>query len=145
MRYRRSALIITLAIWIGGISLMSERSSAAGTEVGAAQDFDAKWNFEKPDSTEAVFRTYLPAARASGDADYLAQLLTQIARTQGLQRKFAEAHATLDEVEPMLGVTLAVARVRYLLERGRPAPSSSRPGSSAGRSAPTTMPSMPPT
>jgi len=56
-------------------------------------DFDARWNFGQPDSTEAIFRTYSRGA-VGGDVDYLAQLLTQIARTQGLQRQFAAAHAT---------------------------------------------------
>jgi len=110
--------------------LLAGLAPAAGTEtaeVGAAMDFDARWNFGQPDSTEAIFRTYLPAARVGGDVDYLAQLLTQIARTQGLQRQFAAAHATLDEVEPMLGDSLAVARVRYLLERGRTFNSSKHP------------------
>ncbi len=130
MRDRDHAFIIPLAILVAGISIVSARSRAEGgevDEVGAARDFDAQWNFAQPDSTEAIFRTHLPAARASGDVDYLAQLLTQIARTQGLQRKFDEAHATLDEVEPMLGDSLAVARVRYLLERGRTYNSSKHP------------------
>ena len=120
-------MAVTLPVLIWGIPIMGEKSQAGAGEVGAAEDFDARWNFDQPDSTEAVFRTYLSAARASGDADYLAQLLTQIARTQGLQRKFEEAQATLDEVEPMLGDTLLVARVRYLLERGRVFNSSKHP------------------
>jgi tetratricopeptide (TPR) repeat protein len=44
--------------------------------------------------------------------------MTQIARTQGLQRKFDDAHRTLDEVEPMM-TDDDLVRVRYLLERGR--------------------------
>ena len=50
---------------------------------------------------------------------YRAQLMTQIARTQGLQMKFTEAHRTLDGVEAVLTDDLVVARIRYLLERGR--------------------------
>jgi tetratricopeptide (TPR) repeat protein len=50
---------------------------------------------------------------------YYLQLLTQIARTQGLQRKFDDAQSTLDTVEVMLTDELKVAKVRYLLERGR--------------------------
>jgi tetratricopeptide (TPR) repeat protein len=90
-------------------------------------DFDKRWDYAHPDSTEAEFRALLPAAREAADRDYLAQLLTQIARTQSLQRKFEEAHATLDEVEEMLGDGLEVARVRYLLERGRTFNSSKHP------------------
>jgi tetratricopeptide (TPR) repeat protein len=46
-------------------------------------------------------------------------LLTQIARTQGLQRNFEQAHQTLNSVEAQLHDDLPVARIRYLLERGR--------------------------
>ncbi len=82
-------------------------------------DFDTLWDYEHPDETEKRFRELLPAAEQSGDASYHAQLLTQLARTQGLQRKFDEAHQILDTVEKMLTDDLKIARVRYLLERGR--------------------------
>lgn len=82
-------------------------------------DFDALWDFGKPAETEQKFRALLPEAKASGDAGYLAELLTQIARTQGLQRQFDDAHRTLDEVVEMLGRASPRAKVRYLLERGR--------------------------
>src|ERR1051325_6375254 len=85
----------------------------------ALPDFTKLWNFNKPEETEMRFREILPRAEISHDTSYLAQLLTQIARTQGLQRKFEEAHATLDRVEKMLTPDLKLARVRYLLERGR--------------------------
>jgi len=77
------------------------------------------WDFDHPDSTEVRFRRILPTARASGDTDYLAQLLTQIARTQGLQRQFDSAHRTLDEAEKLLRKDSPKAEVRCLLERGR--------------------------
>ena len=47
------------------------------------------------------------------------ELLTQIARAQGLQRKFEEAHQTLDQVERRLENQVSRASVRYYLERGR--------------------------
>jgi tetratricopeptide (TPR) repeat protein len=47
------------------------------------------------------------------------ELLTQIARAQGLQHKFEEAHRTLDLVEKKLSSDPSRAKVRYLLERGR--------------------------
>jgi len=57
----------------------------------------------------------------SRDFPYLTQLLTQIARAEGLQRKFQDAHSTLDRVEKALLKADADdrTRVRYLLERGR--------------------------
>ena len=82
-------------------------------------DFDSLWDYNHPDETEKKFRELLPAAQASGDDSYHAELLTQIARTQGLQRKFAEAHRTLDSVEALLTPTLTRAKIRYQLERGR--------------------------
>ncbi|MGH2482062.1 MAG: tetratricopeptide repeat protein, partial [Ktedonobacteraceae bacterium] len=50
-----------------------------------------------------------------------------IARTQGLQRKFAEAHTTLDRVKDQLRLELVVPTIRYLLERGRVFNSSGQP------------------
>lgn len=82
-------------------------------------DFDALWNYSKPDETAAKFREILPKAESSGNAAYHAELLTQIARTLGLQMKFDEAHAVLDDVEKMLTGEMKRQRVRYLLERGR--------------------------
>ncbi len=82
-------------------------------------DFDALWNYSEPAETEAKFREILPLAESSGDRNYLLELLTQIARTQGLQRKFDDAHATLDTVEQQLPEASPRVRVRYLLERGR--------------------------
>jgi len=82
-------------------------------------DFDSLWNYDKSVETENKFRELVSFAQESGDAGYLAELLTQIARTLGLQQKFQEAHALLDSVQPMLEKTGAKAKVRYLLEKGR--------------------------
>ncbi len=82
-------------------------------------DFFKLWNFSNPSETEQKFKEILPLAEMGRDPSYLAQLLTQIAMTQGLQGKFVEAHATLDRVEKMLSPELQLAHVRYFLERGR--------------------------
>jgi tetratricopeptide (TPR) repeat protein len=82
-------------------------------------DFMMLWDFEHPDSAEAKFRALLPAARTAGDGDYLGQLLTQIARAQGLQERFASADSTLAAVAPLLRGDRSQLQVRYLLERGR--------------------------
>ncbi len=82
-------------------------------------DFDALWDYNKPAETEKKLTNLLPLAKSTGDASYLGQLLTQIARSQALQRKFAEAHQTLDKVEAILTEKLPIVRIRYLLERGR--------------------------
>ncbi len=92
-------------------------------------DFDALWNYADPAETERQFRALLPRAEASGDESYILQLLTQIARTQGLQRQFATAHEILDGVERRLRPALPLAHVRYRLERGRVFNSSGQPDS----------------
>jgi tetratricopeptide (TPR) repeat protein len=94
-------------------------------------DFDALWDYARPAAAEAAFRALLPEAEAQAQAarnlSYYLELLTQIARTQGLQRDFAAAHQTLDAVEARLTGDLCRARVRYLLERGRVFNSSGQP------------------
>ena len=82
-------------------------------------DFDKLWNYEDPAGTEQKLVAVLGDARSSGNISYLVQLLTQIARTQGLQEKVDESHKTLDDAEGMLEDGMSVARVRYLLARGR--------------------------
>ena len=90
-------------------------------------DFDNFWDYDHPGATERKFREFLPAALDSLDLTYLSQLLTQIARAEGLQRKFQDAHKTLDRVEKALDKTDDKTRVRYLLERGRVYNSSRKP------------------
>jgi len=82
-------------------------------------DFDKLWDYDNPSETEKKFRDLLPVFKDSNDRSAYLQLLTQTARTLGLQMKFEEAHELLDEVEPLLTDELYVARIRYLLERGR--------------------------
>lgn len=80
-------------------------------------DFDALWNYDRPAESERAFREAL--AQAGGDEAYRLELLTQIARAQGLQRQFDAGHATLNEVEGRITPEMARVRVRLLLERGR--------------------------
>lgn len=82
-------------------------------------DFDKLWDYNKPDATEKKFREILSKTKREENIDYYLQLLTQIARTQGLQMKFEEAHKTLDEVEKQLKPEMIIPRIRYNLERGR--------------------------
>lgn len=79
------------------------------------EDFDSLWDYDHPDQTEGAFRALLPEI----EGERQLELLTQIARAQGLQRHFSDGHATLDDVERRLTARSSVARVRYLLERGR--------------------------
>ena len=81
--------------------------------------FDELWNYGKPEETAVIFRDLLQEPHIQNDPNAKLQLLTQIARTQSLQRKFDEAHVILDGVEPHLTDELIVVKIRYLLERGR--------------------------
>ncbi|HXQ33064.1 MAG TPA: tetratricopeptide repeat protein, partial [Anaerolineales bacterium] len=88
-------------------------------------DFDALWDYAHPDETETKFRKTILQI-PDDDPAYL-ELLTQIARAQGLQRKFDKAHQTLDQVQKRLGDFPSHAKVRFLLERGRVHSSSGHP------------------
>jgi hypothetical protein len=55
-------------------------------------DIDAFWEYSDPAASEARFRHALDQA----SPDQRLELLTQIARTYSLRRRFAEAHAELD-------------------------------------------------
>jgi hypothetical protein len=79
-------------------------------------EFDSLWNYDDPAGTESKFRELLPRAKAAGDDGYLAELLTQIARAQGLQQKFEDANATLDQADALIRPEMKTARVRSLLE-----------------------------
>ena len=96
---------------------MGEAERVKGT--GKLPDFDKLWDYARPDVTERRFRELLPGALDSLDLSYLAQLLTQLARAEGLQRKFQNAHKTLDRVDKALPKTDGRTLIRYLLERGR--------------------------
>lgn len=88
-------------------------------------DIDALWDYDQPQVSEARFRAALAQAADFPDA-YRLELLTQIARAQGLQRSFDAAHATLDEVQAAHPAEARVT-IRLALERGRVFNSSSQP------------------
>ena len=92
--------------------------------------FDELWDYSQPAETEARFRALLPAAEASRDDSYRLELLTQIARAQGLQGNFAAADETLDRVDTTSSDPPARARIRSLIERGRVRNSSGDPEAS---------------
>ncbi len=116
----KSVILFILVVAIAGCSPKpAVRDVTVSVPPAPLPDFDAMWDYNDPAATEAGFRQVLPQAEASGDVSYHAQLLTQVARTQGLQMKFEAAHKTLDQAQAMLTEHLVVARIRYLLERGR--------------------------
>lgn len=85
--------------------------------MGSSADIDTLWDYSRPDLTEARFREALTQIPESDPLRL--ELLTQVARAQGLQGNFPQAHETLDGVEQQLAESPSRAKVRYLLERGR--------------------------
>jgi tetratricopeptide (TPR) repeat protein len=73
------------------------------------------WDFDDLDASERRFREQL--GREESDAGR-AEVLTQLARVEGLRGDFEKCARLLDEVEPLAGSS-AVANVRLELERGR--------------------------
>ncbi len=77
------------------------------------------WDYSNPDLTRDKFEELLNEVSGRAPLDYILQVKTQIARTYSLSAKFKEAHAILDDVEPQLTDDISIAKVCYLLERGR--------------------------
>ena len=78
------------------------------------------WDFDDLDATEGRFRAQLELETADAGR---AEVLTQLARVEGLRGRFEECDALLDDAEALGG-----AEARVLLERGRRERSSGQPG-----------------
>jgi tetratricopeptide (TPR) repeat protein len=98
--------------------------------LGDAAELDALWDFDDPAGSEERFRAFVHRARAADDP-ILAEALTQLARSHGLQRRFGDADRTLDEAEGALRPADLRGRIRIELERGRVANTAERPGRGA--------------
>ncbi len=83
------------------------------------ENFDKLWDYSNPAETEIKFNDILTTFAGEAASSYRLQLLTQIARTLSLQRRFDEAHQKLDEVGAQLSEEHRVEHIRYFLERGR--------------------------
>ncbi len=107
---------------------MSSRLALATLLLAAATramaiDLAPLWDFSKPELSEQRLRDAL----ATATADDALILQTQIARTHGLRRDFAQARQVLQALEPQLAGASAEARVRYSLELGRTYASATHP------------------
>jgi tetratricopeptide (TPR) repeat protein len=87
----------------------------------------AAWDFSDAGASERRFRTLAEECAQSGERAGALEVMTQVGRSQGLGRRFAEAHATLDAVQADPDAALPAVQVRYLLERGRVFNSSKEP------------------
>jgi hypothetical protein len=80
-----------------------------------ALDLSTLWDFHQPALSEQRLRAALQ--EASGDDSLILQ--TQIARSFGLRRDFAQARALLAALQPAMATASAEARARHALEWGR--------------------------
>lgn len=118
MSLQISGLLIATLLLGGGIMADDDKEEA--------QDIDKLWDYGKPAESRARFEKLLEETKEEGDRRL--EILTQIARTHGLERSFKAAHKILDDVEAKLETAAPVVRVRYLLERGRTFNSSDKAG-----------------
>lgn len=86
-------------------------------------DLHLLWDFSRPEVSEQRFREAL--AQARGD-DALV-LHTQIARTYGLRREFAQARELLARIADEVGIAGSEVRARHALEWGRTYASAAHP------------------
>jgi len=107
---------VAVSTWIGAATAQEAvlKSPDSGLE-----NIDRLWDYAKPAESEERFRGLLADAGDAEDLHARIEILTQIARAEGLQRKFEEANATLDKAEALLADETIVGRIRVALERGR--------------------------
>ncbi len=89
------------------------------TEPSSHADLDALWDFADPAASEARFRELLARARGEQGGELTCETLTQIARAQGLQRRFGDATSSLDEAAGLADPSRPRDAIRIALERGR--------------------------
>ena len=78
-------------------------------------DVDTYWEYSDPAASETRFREALGSARG----EERLEILTQVARSLGLRKRFDEASKVLDDIEHEAGGAGPRVRARYELERGR--------------------------
>jgi tetratricopeptide (TPR) repeat protein len=95
----------------------------------ATEPINKLWDFNDPKASEERFRSRLTEEeKNSASLELRMEIMTQIARAEGLQQKFDEAHKTLDTVETALKTLQSpLVETRYYLERGRAFNSSNHP------------------
>lgn len=108
--------------------IVSAAMAAAESNTGKI-DILSYWNFYDPAGTRAAFERVLAHDIPAADTAMRLEIMTQIARTHGLEGKFDTANAILDDVAAHDLTRMPIVRIRYLLERGRAFRSSGDPAS----------------
>ncbi len=99
---------------------MSEKDEREARISGKSMldEIDTLWDYSDPSGSERTFQRVLHGPNAN-NVEFRAQVLTQIARCQILQRRMDDGHATLDKTAQILSDQTPIAHIRYWLERGR--------------------------
>ncbi len=102
-----------------------EESHSRLLVIAKFQDLDRLWNPADVTASESAYRALLPEGQKLTGLDrcYLVELYSLIARSEALQGKYGEAHASLDAAEGLLLEQQAdfqvSAKIRWLIEKGR--------------------------
>jgi tetratricopeptide (TPR) repeat protein len=70
------------------------------------------WDINQPETYGRIFQDAIERAGQGADDAYRAELLTQLARTEGLRGNFAEAHAVLDRANSLISPEAAIPLFR---------------------------------
>jgi tetratricopeptide (TPR) repeat protein len=89
-----------------------------GKSLPAYTQFLDAFDYDKPAESETRLVALARDAETAGDREVLADILAQIARTQGMQSRFDEGHATLARAEALAAGSMKAA-ARIAIERGR--------------------------
>ncbi len=107
-------LLAILGLLVGGCQSIASKDRMMGKT-----DIETLWDYNDPAGSETKFRALLADVTQETDKAFQAEVLTQIARAQGLQREFDDANATLHQAQAMVDPDMHLAKVRLLVERGR--------------------------
>lgn len=124
---RGQVCVAILAIAFLGMGCTTKGNDKLGPRSFPVNHIDDLWDFSSPASSEERFRAFM---EASQDPEFRAEVMTQIARAQGLQNEFDAAHVTLDEAQALAPEDALEVQVRILLERGRVLNSAGKPAES---------------
>jgi tetratricopeptide (TPR) repeat protein len=119
--------LVALAVLFMGLGCSTKGNDKFGPRSDPMNRIDDLWDFHDPAASEQRFRAFM---ETSQDPLFRSEILTQVARAQGLQNEFDEAQATLDEAEAMMPDDASEVRIRLLLERGRVLNSAGKPAES---------------
>lgn len=109
--------LLTILIFVSNTVCASAKKEQ--TMTNSLPEINRLWNFSNPEETRGKFEQLFAEQSETAHLDYLLEIKTQIARTYSLTAKFEDAHSVLDEVESKLSSETPIAKVRFLLERGR--------------------------